>query len=115
VRNPVSRSQFERDVKRVQKRGKDLAKLRDVILLLVEEKSLPPHYKDHALMGEWKQFRDCHIEPGLAADLQDRWRRPPSRAYRKPFGSVLKYASCLDIFSRPPQGDPANSTPFASR
>jgi mRNA interferase YafQ len=50
-------------VKRVQKRGKDMAKLREVILLLIEEKALPPHYRDHPLKGEWKQFRDCHIEP----------------------------------------------------
>jgi len=31
-----------------------MAKLRAVILLLVEEKSLPPRYKDHPLQGEWK-------------------------------------------------------------
>jgi mRNA interferase YafQ len=23
----------------------------------------PPRYKDHPLGGEWKHFRDCHIEP----------------------------------------------------
>jgi mRNA interferase YafQ len=63
VRNPISRSQFRSDVKLVQKRGKDMTKLRDVILLLIEEKILPPHYKDHPLKGEWKHFRDCHIEP----------------------------------------------------
>ena len=54
MRKPVSRAQFQRDVKLVQKRGKDMAKLRAVILLLVEEKSLPPRYKDHPLQGEWK-------------------------------------------------------------
>jgi mRNA interferase YafQ len=63
MRNPVSGSQFRRDVKLVQKRGKDMAKLRAVIALLIEEKLLEPHYKDHPLKGIWKHFRDCHIEP----------------------------------------------------
>jgi mRNA interferase YafQ len=34
-----------------------------VILLLVEEKPLPPQYKDHSLSGNWKHHRDIHIEP----------------------------------------------------
>jgi mRNA interferase YafQ len=40
-----------------------MAKLRDVILLLVEGKSLPARHKDHSLSGEWSHLRDCHIEP----------------------------------------------------
>jgi mRNA interferase YafQ len=40
-----------------------MAKLREVILLLIEGSPLPPRYKDHPLAGEWKHFRDCHIEP----------------------------------------------------
>ena len=34
MRIPVSGAQFRRDVKLAQKRGKDMAKLRDIILLL---------------------------------------------------------------------------------
>ena len=41
-----------RDVKMAQKRGKDVAKLRDVILLLVEGKPLPARYKDNPLSGD---------------------------------------------------------------
>ena len=63
MRNPISGTQFRRDVKLAQKRGKDMAKLREAILLLIEGSSLPPRYKDHPLGGEWKHFRDCHIEP----------------------------------------------------
>jgi mRNA interferase YafQ len=60
----ISRSaQFKRDVKLAEKRGKDLAKLRELISLLAEEESLPPQYKDHALSGKWKYYRDSHIEP----------------------------------------------------
>ena len=24
---------------------------------------MPPRYKDHPPGGDWKHFRDCHIEP----------------------------------------------------
>ena len=60
---PISGAQFRRDVKLAQKRGKKMAKLREIILLLVEGNPLPARYKDHALSGEWTHFRDCHIEP----------------------------------------------------
>jgi len=63
VRSPVSGAQFRRDVKLAQKRGKDMAKLREVIRLLIEGSPLSPRHKDHALGGEWKHYRDCHIEP----------------------------------------------------
>jgi mRNA interferase YafQ len=63
VRNPVSEAQFRRDVKLAQKRGKDMTKLREVILLPIEGSPLPPRCKDHPLGGDWKHHRDCHIEP----------------------------------------------------
>ena len=40
MRTPLTGAQFRRDVKRAKKRGKDLAKLREVILLLLEETPL---------------------------------------------------------------------------
>ena len=57
MRNPVSGAQYRRDVKLAQKRGKDTEKLREVFVLLIEGKPLPPRCKDHPLGG------DCHIEP----------------------------------------------------
>jgi mRNA interferase YafQ len=54
---------FKRDVKLAEKRGKDMAKLRELILLPAEKKPLPLRYKDHPLSGEWKHHRDSHIEP----------------------------------------------------
>jgi mRNA interferase YafQ len=59
----IRSTQFKRDVKLAEKRGKDMAKLRELILLLVEASPLPPRYRDHALSGDWKHHRDCHIEP----------------------------------------------------
>ena len=49
-------------MKLAQRRGKDLSKLRELILLLAQGQPLPPRYKDHPLSGDWKYFRDCHIE-----------------------------------------------------
>ena len=63
MRTPVSGAHFRRDVKLAKKRGKDMAKLREVILLLIEGVPLTARYKDHPLGGDWKRFRDCHLEP----------------------------------------------------
>lgn len=63
MRNLIRTSRFKRDVRLAQKRGKNLAKLRDLILLLIEGDPLPPQYRDHPLTGEWKHYRDSHIEP----------------------------------------------------
>ena len=54
---------FKRDLKRLQKQGKDIEKFKTVVRLLCEGKELPPRYVDHPLKGEWADFRDCHIEP----------------------------------------------------
>ena len=56
-------SQFKKDVKLAGKRGKDLAKLKMILDLLIEGDPLPPVYKDHPLRGEFAGSRDCHIEP----------------------------------------------------
>ena len=56
-------SQFKKDVKRAQKRGKNLAKLKAALDLLIEGEPLPPEYKDHPLRGNFVGSRDCHIEP----------------------------------------------------
>jgi len=50
-------------VKLAQKRGKDLAKLREILLLLIEGRPLPARNNDHPLGGEWNHHRDCHIVP----------------------------------------------------
>lgn len=37
--------------------------MRDILLLLLKGAALPPDCRDHPLKGEWKGFRDLHIEP----------------------------------------------------
>jgi mRNA interferase YafQ len=54
---------FKRDLKRVVKRGKDISKLTAVLDLLLAGQPLPTSYSDHPLKGDWKGYRDLHIEP----------------------------------------------------
>jgi addiction module toxin, relE/stbE family len=37
----------------------------EVLYLLLNNKPLPPKYKDHDLIGNYKGFRECHIKPDL--------------------------------------------------
>lgn len=60
---PVRSSQFKRDVKRLKKRGKDMSKLADMLTLLIAQEALPPSCLDHPLRGNWKDYRNIHIEP----------------------------------------------------
>lgn len=60
---PVWSGRFKRDVRLAERRGKDMKKLKAVLLMLIEKKALPTSYNDHPLKGNWKGFRDLHIEP----------------------------------------------------
>ncbi len=59
----VQSSTFKKDLKLAHKRGKDMAKLKALLNLLVNQTPLPSSYLDHPLKSNWKGFRDAHIEP----------------------------------------------------
>ncbi len=40
-----------------------MSKLKTLLGLLIEGNPLPASYLDHPLKGDWKGFRDAHIEP----------------------------------------------------
>ena len=61
--NLTPTTQFMRDAKKQRKRGKDLRKLKSVVDLLLSGEDLPENLRDHALGGNWKGWRDCHIGP----------------------------------------------------
>jgi mRNA interferase YafQ len=63
IRIPEYSTQFQRDVKRAQRRGKDIAKLKDLLAILIAGQPLLPRHKDHALKNNWSGYRDAHIEP----------------------------------------------------
>jgi len=54
---------FLKDWKRLNDSGRyDMVKLKDVMLLLIaNDAPLPPQFHDHALAGEWRDHRECHI------------------------------------------------------
>lgn len=53
---------FKRDFK---KYGDLDVNLIEVLYLLLNDEVLPPKYKDHELIGNYKGFRECHIKPDL--------------------------------------------------
>lgn len=55
-------ARFKRDYRRELSSalGKKLESLlRPVLVLLADDKPLPQRYVDHALSGEWQNYRDC--------------------------------------------------------
>ncbi|MDR2945944.1 MAG: type II toxin-antitoxin system YafQ family toxin [Candidatus Adiutrix sp.] len=58
----VRSRRFDKDVELARKRGYNLDKLKNILWFLVDEQPLPPHCHDHQLKGDWKGFRDAHIE-----------------------------------------------------
>lgn len=59
----VLHKKYRKDLKIILKRGYEMSLLVEVLDLLQNGIPLPPKYKDHPLIGEYKDFRDCHIEP----------------------------------------------------
>ncbi len=76
-------NQFKRDYKREAK-GQHRTSLEndfiEVVKLLANDVLLLEKYRDHALTGDWKDFRDCHIKPDLVL------------IYRKPDDKLLQLA-----------------------
>ena len=46
---------------------------------LASDQPLEPRHRDHALTGEWKDRRDCHVKPDLVVLI-----------YRKPDDATLQ-------------------------
>jgi mRNA interferase YafQ len=74
-------TQFKRDYKRESK-GQHRAVLandfREVVEALANDQPLAEKHRDHALTGDWKDHRDCHIRPDLVL------------IYRKPDSDTLQ-------------------------
>ena len=59
----VPSNRFKKDLKLVKKRGLKIDNLRNVINALAAEEKLDEKYRDHALTGDYRGFRECHAEP----------------------------------------------------
>lgn len=62
MRTPVYTRQFERDIKKAGKRGKNLTKFKIIAESLIEGKKLDPLQRDHQLVGSYIGRSECHIE-----------------------------------------------------
>jgi mRNA interferase YafQ len=54
---------FRKDVRLAHKQGRDINLLNEIIVKLANDEPLPEKYCDHALSGNWKGHRECHILP----------------------------------------------------
>ena len=63
MRTPNYTAQFERDLRLLQRRGKDIEKLKQLLAALINEEPLAEPYRDHPLKGNYKNRRECHLEP----------------------------------------------------
>jgi mRNA interferase YafQ len=63
MKTPAFTNQFNRDIKKCEKQGKNLIKIKAVMFDLIVESPLSAKLSDHALAGNWKGHRECHIEP----------------------------------------------------
>jgi mRNA interferase YafQ len=42
---------------------RDLEELKNVMLMLADDKTLSAEKRDHALSGKWNSYRECHVQP----------------------------------------------------
>lgn len=54
---------FQKDLKRIKKRGYDLSLLSEIIKKLASGQELSLQNKDHPLSGNFEGCRECHITP----------------------------------------------------
>jgi len=59
---PVYTKQFDRDVKRCKRRGKDMEKFKMVARALIARERLDAIHRDHKLIGNYEGRRECHLE-----------------------------------------------------
>jgi mRNA interferase YafQ len=56
-------SRFKKEYRLAIKRGCDAEIFEFVLNELVNEHPLPEKFKDHALIGAYDKFRECHLAP----------------------------------------------------
>lgn len=56
-------SRFQKDLKKIQKRGYDMSLITGVIKTIASGEILESRYRDHSLSGIYTGCRECHITP----------------------------------------------------
>jgi mRNA interferase YafQ len=81
MRSIEQTGQFRRDYKRKSKsphRETLASEFVAIVTALANDQPLAEKHRDHALIGDWKDHRDCHIKPDLVL------------IYRKPNDNALQ-------------------------
>jgi mRNA interferase YafQ len=63
MREVIYKNAFNKQLKRMKARGKDMDKMKKAIAILANDLPIPKSYKDHPLSNNFSGFRDIHIEP----------------------------------------------------
>ena len=85
---------FRRDYKRTTAtpRHRDIETLLpEIVGLLAGDRPLPAKHREHALGGNWKDHRECHLKP----DLLLIYKRPDKNSLR-----LVRMGSHSELFAR---------------
>jgi len=58
-------AKFRKEYRKAHKQAKDMRLVDWIINELANDRPLPVKHRDHALTGDWKGFRECHVTPDL--------------------------------------------------
>lgn len=65
MRDIIRKKQFKKDFQSIARTGRNLERFVEAVSMLQQGETLPAHFRDHSLIGNWRDFRECH----LAGDL----------------------------------------------
>ena len=65
MREIIRKRQFKKDFQTIARTRHNLERFAEAVAMLQQGNTLPAHFRDHALIGNWRNFRECH----LAGDL----------------------------------------------
>jgi mRNA interferase YafQ len=63
VLRPKFNNRAKKDLQLSVRRGLDISKLIEAVVLLAADEGMASAYQDHALTGDFFGSRDCHISP----------------------------------------------------
>ncbi len=64
MREIIRQKQFKTDMKQIARSGRYKSDdLLEIVESLAKDEPLAEKHRDHALSGNWKDFRECHIKP----------------------------------------------------
>jgi mRNA interferase YafQ len=61
----IQTKNFTKDLQKIKMSDKHFTRFVQILSCLSRSETLPEDAKDHALKGEWDDFRECHISGDL--------------------------------------------------